>query len=252
MTIVLPSQSIQTTYTALSLVQDFCVELGFDVPNTIVNSSDKQITQILRIANRVGMDLCRDYDWQRLIAQANIPTSVGVLEYRLPDNWLRSVADTAWDTAHRFPMYGSVTPQGWAAYKALTLGAGIDIFYRIMNNRIVLVANPPENDTFQFEYISKNWVITAVEDDDSGLSYQYSDKIASDTDSTMFDEDLMLEGMLLRWRKTKGLPFEERDYQNLLSKCKSQDKPAHSLSLSGRIGFRLIDRNNIPITGYGR
>lgn len=252
MTIVLPGLPAQITYSTLDLVQNFCIELGLGSPVSIMGTADPQIMQIVRIANRVGADLCREYDWQRLISQANIAAVPGVLEYPLPDNWLRSVADTGWDTAHRFPMRGSVSAQGWASYKALSLGAGIDIFYRVMNNRLVLVANPPENDAFQFEYISKSWVLTSIEDDDLGLSYLYADKITRDTDSPLFDEDLMLEGMLLRWRKTKGLPFEERDYQSLLSKCKGQDTPARSLSIGGCAGMRLIDNYNIPISGYGR
>lgn len=246
MTIILPGSDIPNPAGAQNvqrLIRDFCDELALDNPGSVANAQDDQVRQIVQIANRVGNDLAREFDWQILVNEHVFTTQQGRLEYPLPEDWLRSVPGTGWDSSKRFPMYGALSPQGWAAYKALSLGAGVDIFFRIINGKIVLVANAPDGDEVKFEYISRYWV--------AGSAGGYSDRIQRDDDIVLFDYNLMLEGMLLRWRKTKGLPFDEKDYALILSKCKGQDVPGRYINLGGRAGFRLIDELNIPPTGFG-
>lgn len=52
--------------TLLELVQQFCLEVGIASPSQVVTSQDAQIQQVLAIANRLGHDLSRDFDWQVL------------------------------------------------------------------------------------------------------------------------------------------------------------------------------------------
>lgn len=246
MTIILPGADIPTPIggqPVLGLVRDFCSELALDAPASVTDQQDHQVRQIVQIANRVGNDLCREFDWQILLNQYAFNTVEGQTEYDLPEDWMRSVYNTAWDNSKRLPMYGSLSPQSWAAYKAMSLGAGVDLFYRVINGKIVLVAAPPDNDQVQFEYISRYWVVSSA----GG----YFDRIQRDDDIILLDNNLVLEAMLLRWRKTKGLPFEERDYMKLLSQCKAQDVPGRTINLGARFGWRLIDGLNVPPTGFG-
>lgn len=246
MTIILPGADVPPSAgggTVHDLLQDFCAELALQPPSSVTATQDDQTRQMVQICNRVGNDLCRDFDFQILVDQYVFTTTQGQLEYALPSDWLRAVNSTGWDNAKRMPMYGAVSPQAWAAYKAMSLSAGIDIFYRVINGKMVLVADAPDGDQVQFEYISKDWIISAA----GG----YDSRIRSDDDIILLDRDLVLEGMLLRWRKTKGLPFDERDYLALLSKCKSQDVPGRTINLGARFGNRLIDELNIPPTGFG-
>lgn len=246
MTIILPGADIPNpagSQTVLDLIRDFCDELALAPPGSVSNSQDEQVRQIVQIANRVGNDLARDFDWQILTNQFVFSTEAGQDSYDLPEDWLRAVHSTGWDNAKRMPMYGAVSPQAWATYKAMSLGAGIDIFYRVMNGKMVLIADAPDGDQVQFEYISRSWVASA--------GGGYDDRIERDDDIVLFDNNLMLEGMLLRWRKTKGLPFDENDFRSLLSRCKSQDTPGRVINLGRRVGFRLIDEMNIPPTGFG-
>lgn len=246
MTIILPGADIPNPIggdSVLDLIKDFCSELALAIPGSVSDQQDDQIRQIVQIANRVGNDLCREFDWQILVNQYVFSTTEGQLEYDLPTDWMRAVHSTGWDNAKRIPMYGALSPQAWAAYKAMSLGSGVDLFYRVINGRMVLVADPPNNNEVQIEYISRDWIVSA--------GGGYYDRIQRDDDVVLFDANLMLEGMLLRWRKTKGLPFEEMDYKSLLSKCKNQDVPGRVINIGGRFGNRLIDALNIPPTGFG-
>jgi hypothetical protein len=55
------------SYTLLQLVDQMSAELGLSQPATVIGSSNNQTVQILALANRLGKDLVRDYEWQRLV-----------------------------------------------------------------------------------------------------------------------------------------------------------------------------------------
>jgi len=55
------------SYTLLQLVDQMSAELGLTQPATVIGSSNNQTVQILALANRLGKDLVRDYEWQRLV-----------------------------------------------------------------------------------------------------------------------------------------------------------------------------------------
>lgn len=50
----------------IELVQQVCDELMIDRPSAVVNSSDPQIVQLYALLNRLGNDISRQAQWQRL------------------------------------------------------------------------------------------------------------------------------------------------------------------------------------------
>lgn len=58
----------------LDFVQNFCLELGLGQPNAVVTSSDPQIQQILALANSLGRDIARLWDWQKLSKESLVTT----------------------------------------------------------------------------------------------------------------------------------------------------------------------------------
>jgi hypothetical protein len=55
------------SYTLLQLVDQMSAELGLTQPPSVIGSSNNQTIQILALANRLGRDLVRDFEWQRLV-----------------------------------------------------------------------------------------------------------------------------------------------------------------------------------------
>lgn len=60
--------------TLIELVQDFCMEVSVPAPNAVIGSLDPTINQVLALAQRLGRDLCREYDWQELDKEGLITT----------------------------------------------------------------------------------------------------------------------------------------------------------------------------------
>lgn len=52
--------------TLLEIVQQVCDELAINRPTVVVGSTDPQIRQLYALLNRLGNDLCRQFNWQRL------------------------------------------------------------------------------------------------------------------------------------------------------------------------------------------
>lgn len=54
-------------YTLLQLVDQVSGELGLSQPAAVIGSTNNQTVQLLALAQRLGKDLVRDYEWQRLV-----------------------------------------------------------------------------------------------------------------------------------------------------------------------------------------
>jgi len=66
------------SYTLLQLVDQMSAELGLTQPAAVIGSSNNQTVQILALANRLGKDLVRDFEWQRLVQAYIWQTEVAV------------------------------------------------------------------------------------------------------------------------------------------------------------------------------
>jgi len=243
MPIILPGVGSGSGLTLLAIVQDVCAELGIQQPPIVIGSQDPQIQQLWALVNRLGNDLVREFEWQRLRKNTSVNTVAGQTTYDLPSDWNRQISQTEWNRTMRRPMIGPISAQGWEAYKGAYLGAGIETSFRIQGGKLVLLDEPPAGDELAYEYISSNWVVTIT---GSGRK-----KFLADDDSCVFDDQLMLEGLKLRWRKAKGLAYDEADYIRILDACKSQDQSAPVLRLGSTIGERLLNEYNIPEGGFG-
>lgn len=64
----------------IQLIQQVTAELGLNQPIVVVGSQDPQIKQFLALLNRLGTDICRQFEWQRLDKEHILTT----VSYTLP------------------------------------------------------------------------------------------------------------------------------------------------------------------------
>jgi hypothetical protein len=65
-------------YTLLQLVDQVSGELGLSQPAAVIGSSNNQTVQLLALAQRLGKDLVREYEWQRLVKAYVLQTTAGI------------------------------------------------------------------------------------------------------------------------------------------------------------------------------
>lgn len=165
--------------------------------------------------------------------------------YPLPSDWLKQIPQTEWDRSNRWPMLGPKSPQEWQSFKSGIVYAGPRERFRIQGGAFQVNPPPPNGLTFAFEYISSAWAMNS-----SGAAQQ---TLAADTDTTIFDDSLMVVGLKMRWKAAKGLDYtaDGQEFNGLLSDIKAQDKSSPRLSLSPCSGDIYLSTNNIPDGSWG-
>lgn len=60
--------------TLIQLIQQVCAELALNQPSVVIGSQDKQVQQMQALLNRLGIDLVRQFEWQRLQSEYLVTT----------------------------------------------------------------------------------------------------------------------------------------------------------------------------------
>ncbi len=68
-----------SNYTLLQLVDQVCGEMGLAQPTLVIGSGVNQTIQFLALAQRLGQDLMREYEWQRLVKAYIFQTTAAVV-----------------------------------------------------------------------------------------------------------------------------------------------------------------------------
>lgn len=290
--------------TLLQLIQQVCAELALGQPSVVVGSQDKQIQQMQALLNRLGIDIVRQFEWQRLQAEylittvattvsgttvngsktitvadttglstqfgvagsgiqpfaqiASVSSSTTVLmnmpatasetvditfsqnAYNLPADWDRQIPQTEWDRTNRWPLMGPESSQDWQSFRSGIVYSGPRQRFRIANNAVNVVPDPPNGLMFAYEYVSSNWII--AQDGTRKASF------TADTDSPIFDDSLLITGLKAQWKAAKGLDgtFDLSEFRTLLETLKGQDKSAPVLSMAPVFPSGLLTLNNVP------
>ena len=291
------------SYTLLQLVDQTMGELGLSQPASVIGNTNNQVVQILALANRLGRDLMRDFEWQRLVkayifqtstaitttgtitsdpsvitsipdttgmAIGNVVTGTGVApyaeiltvdssvqvtlntpvststssvsltfakqDYALPTDYDRMVSDTNWDRTNHWRNMGTKSSQEWQWLQGGVISIGPRERYRIYNNLLRIFAAITTPYTFAFEYVSNYFVVA------SGGTAGTKASFTADTDFAVFQDDLMVAGLKYYYLSAKKLPRDEELmlFANIKSKCKADDVPTPSMSLSPQLVPELI------------
>jgi hypothetical protein len=65
-------------YNLLQLVDQVSGELGLSQPAAVIGSTNNQTVQLLALAQRLGKDLVREFEWQRLVKAYVLQTTAGI------------------------------------------------------------------------------------------------------------------------------------------------------------------------------
>ena len=169
----------------------------------------------------------------------------GQVEYDLPSGFDRITDRTQYDKSKRWEMLGPESPQQWQWLKSSYISTGPRIRWRIMGQKFQIWPLTSTNEYLSFEYVSTNWAQTT--------SGTYIPQYASDTDTAIFPDRLMVLGLKKKFFEVKGFDTTafQRDYDMQLNIAKSNDQGSPTLSLAPRTANVLIGWENIPDANYG-
>lgn len=227
----------------LAIVRAACAELSLPQPSAVVGATDQTSVLMLALANSEGRDLSRRYPWQALVREATFTTlaaeSQGTLASIIGSELLRYIVnDTIWNRTTGDPVIGPRSGPVWQGYKATTFASPF-AEYRIIGNTLKFLPAPTAGQTCAFEYVSRYWCT-----DSTGATPR--DAFAADTDLTLVDDELVLSGLLWRWRKAKGFDYadEHMHYERQVADAMARDgtKPVLNLCSETAPGETAIAR----------
>lgn len=181
--------------TLLSITQSLAKDVGLAVPDQVFGSSNRSMVEIIPMANAVGEELARRVDWGQLTSTATLTGDGTNLTHTLPSGFGRIVGGIGVKTAT-----GTYArPLTRAEWGSLTATEGVPRYYLLQDTSITLwpyLANAIEATVYyQTDFWCSNGTAAWAADDDTSL----------------IDEDLFLKGLIVRWRRQKGMPYEDQE-----------------------------------------
>lgn len=236
-----------------NIVTDVAVEAGLGAPITdVYASTDANILQMLALLKSTGRGLVLEYPWLQFRKEYTFPTVALTTSYALPEDFQSMVDGTGWNRTARLPLV-QLSDAAWQQYKATLVGVVLSILFRpaaaALPPTLELPASPTAGQTIAFDYRSRYWVGPLT---DAGPT---SDAPAAYTDYIFLDVQLITRALKLAFLRAKGFDISaaQDDFDAALANVQSANvNVAPTLSLNGpRFIDRLLDDQNLPITGYG-
>ena len=236
--------------TLLQICKDAADEIGIPRPSTVIGNTDPSVIQLLRAANRTGKKLVTRHAWEVLTKEGSFTSaateSQGALT-TIASDWDRFKNDTMYNRTTKWKIFGPITDTQWQRLNAST-ASGVRTWFRIRGGELIVWPTMTASESVYFEYVSKNWV-----DSGTGATPAVADAAVLDNDDNtiVFNEELVTLGVIWRFLKGKGLPYQEQqaEYENELKDQIMQDGAKAVINMTGGIyeGWPA----NTPETGFG-
>lgn len=215
--------------TLKAILDAVLLESGFQTPTSYVAGANPDDLQMVALANAAG-DEIREAGFQPSIRQFSV-TLTAATSYTLPTDFLAYLPDTGFIAGRLDPIMLPTTPAEWALIRSGNELPGDTIRARFIANRLEVI-NPNAGDVLQFEYAS-NAPWTAAD------QVTVKEGATLDTDLWWPDRRLLTLATKWRWKKEKGLPDWQADYQAFqqhMSAVRGRDSGARTLCF-GDPGF---------------
>jgi len=232
----------------LSIAQTAFDRIGLTRPNAVATSSDAQIIQLMALINEEGRKLstgesvARPYDWSAMQAEASWTATAtedqGAIATIAPG--IRFIINgTIFNRTLRRPVPGPLGPQSWQLLKAANV-TGPYPQWRLRAGRLIMQPVPNAGDSIYFEYQTSYWAQNS-----GGTSIA---QFSADDDASLLDEELLIQGTIWRWKKSKGLDYEQdfAEYKASVLTAMSRDGGKATLDMGApqyRTGVILVPQS---------
>lgn len=179
--------------TAETVLQNVLLEIGRDQQGVSVGSSDYDVRQIVRLMNAAGQDIAGRAEWSRLFVTWEV--GGGISAANLPEDFheLAEAGAVRINKAGFHPVRAVLAPEMWAMLRARP---SQQPYFHLSGGKIHF-SPALSYDGAVVRYVSKNWV-------------ENRDRITQNGDMINVPEKLVEKGAIWRWRRQKGLPFDDQ------------------------------------------
>ncbi len=203
----------------LSVVQNVCLAVGLDKPDVVLSSTDREMQEMVRIANEVALRI-RDaeFDWQTLQVIKTIQGD-GVSEaFDLPDDYARMLTKASlWSSRWSWGLCHVTSPDEWLEMQVVPY-IPVSGQWIIYADQIHILPICQSTETLKFFYISRN-VVKPVSGSNKPL-------FTLDDDTFRLSERVLELGMIWQYRSQKGVASDddETNFDRALYTAMNNDK----------------------------
>jgi hypothetical protein len=212
------------TTTLKALCDSVLGETGFLIPAAYVSGQPDDL-QMVYVATAAADEIREKMP--QIIRRTFTVTLTVATTYALPADFLGYVPDTAFIDGRLDPVRLPTSAAEWQAWLASNSPQGIEIRARFLNGSIQII-EPPVGSVLRFEYFSSYpWLSGAA------LGPQVGREVPiADSDECVFDRRLMIAGIKWRWKKEKGLPdwdVDFNEYTKMVNTFRGRDQGARTI-----------------------
>lgn len=201
------------------------------VPEQVVGSNDPGTQQLLEMFQQEGDELRSKAEWARLILTWTVTIVSNLQDESFPADYdrLRTRADIWRSGSNLLPLIGPVPPDEW--HRLITLPAGFPGYWRPYGAGLTFFGIPVA-ETTSAEYVSSYWIM-----DVDGVTTK--PEFTADTDTSLLPDQLLMAGVLWRWKSSKGLEYAEdmATYERMLERFIAADRLARPIPTARNLGF---------------
>ena len=215
----------------LEICQEAASLVATQKPEDLFNADSQQEAVFLSVAKDTLDSLLRYGDWQELTKEGCLRTSGGRSSYLIrnfcPD-FYAVLNNTVYVKDSNEKLIGAITPQDWMREKYFNC-VGTDIKFKIQNGMFKFLTPPPDGIKIVFQYRSANIVF------DAENGFVEKAELSKNTDIPIFDEFLVKKGIVWRWNRRNGMPYEEEfnEYEREVKSRFGSTLATQDINLSG-------------------
>ena len=228
----------------LSLIQGHCRRHALNVPTGVISSTDTTVIQLFQILQELIDLIVQEANFNVTTRETTFVTVAsedqGAIATLAPYGCVTPITKTFYDRTTRLQLYGPLNEQQWQEAKAIP-ATGPFFQFRIRGDHILFNPVPVSPfSTIAFEYIS-SWAYANV----GGTALAAP---TLDTDTIVFPDRIIRQGLAFRWKRDKGLPYQgdETEFWNLLNNYIARDKVRGPINVASPEGAAITPGIFVP------
>lgn len=181
--------------TLLTIAQTLAADVGLAIPDQVVGSPNRSMVEVLSFANATGEELARRADWAQLTGSATLTGDGTNKQHAMPSGFSRLVPGVAVVNSD-----GSIVrPLTRAEWGTLTPAQGTPRYFLLEEDTVTLWPYLANAATATITYQSRFWCSNGTA------------AWALDDETSLIDENLFAKGLIVRWRRQKGMEYADHE-----------------------------------------
>jgi len=187
----------------LQIVQDACTDVGQPRPAVVVSSTDETPRRMLRLLNKAGTQLMREFEWSRLKVQEtfNAVAAEEQIEPSSTEFARLSPNSTIWHVNTQRQVIGPVSMEKWNQLHIFPTSTA-QFYWAMIGRRFSIYPVPTTSDQFTYSYVFQKWAANAA-----GTVFNL--EFTADDDIHFLDDEMLTQELVWRWKQAIGIDYAE-------------------------------------------